>query len=110
MTRKPLIYIAGPYTSGDVARNVARAIEAADEIMEDGRFAVYVPHLSHFWHLHRAHEWEFWMALDQQVLMRCDGLVRLDGESVGADREESWALELGLRLYASVKSLLDGWE
>lgn len=83
------VYIAGPYTSGDVAVNVRRAIEAATVIAEAGH-TPFVPHLSHFWHLVSPHSYEFWLEQDMAWLPVCEALVRLEGESNGADGEVAW--------------------
>ena len=37
------VYIAGPYTKGDVALNVRKAYEAANQLADLG-FAPFVPH------------------------------------------------------------------
>ena len=50
MTR-PVIYIAGPYTAGDPAANVHRAVDIAHYLMDHGLAWPLVPHLSHLWHL-----------------------------------------------------------
>jgi hypothetical protein len=44
------IYVAGPYTKGDVAVNVRNAFEAANRLADVG-FAPFVPHATHFWHM-----------------------------------------------------------
>ncbi len=44
------IYIAGPYTLGDVAVNVRNAMMAGLDLMNMG-FIPFVPHLSHWLHL-----------------------------------------------------------
>jgi hypothetical protein len=103
------IYVAGPYTKGDVATNVRAAIIAADNLRTLGH-TPYIPHLSHFWHLLIPHEIDFWYALDMEWLEQCDALFRIEGESVGADREEERARELGLIILRSYDDLpLKGW-
>lgn len=85
-----IVYISGPYTHGDPAENVKRAIDVADQIANAGH-TVFIPHLTHYWHEQRPHSWEFWMRQDLEMLMRCDVLVRIPGESRGADIEEQEA-------------------
>ncbi len=51
------VYVAGPYTGGDVAMNVRQAKEAADALIEDG-YAPHVPHLYHFLHMHNPRVYE----------------------------------------------------
>lgn len=95
---KKKIYIAGPYTKGDVAVNVRNAIEAASEVAEWGCWP-FLPHLTHFWHLVSPRPYEFWCELDNQFLPHCDELIRLPGESTGSDREVALAESLGIPVF-----------
>jgi len=92
------IYIAGPYTNGDVAINVREAISAGDYLSRFG-WDVIIPHLSHFWHLLFPHPYEFWIEYDIRRLHECDALLRLEGESTGADQEVEIAKEMGIPVY-----------
>jgi hypothetical protein len=92
------VYIAGPYTVGDVGFNVSTAIVAAHYLMNAGHHP-YVPHLSHFMHIFAPRSYEDWFALDVAWLERSDVLVRLPGESPGGDREVMIAKELGIPVY-----------
>mgnify|MGYP001590497433 FL=1 len=85
------IYIAGPYTLGDTIANVRAAIEAAEALLAKGH-TPYIPHLSTLWHLVAPHPAEFWYAYDLKWLTLCDAVLRLPGESVGADAEVKAAL------------------
>lgn len=42
------VYIAGPYSKGDVLENVRKAVLMGTELFKMG-YAPYVPHLTHFW-------------------------------------------------------------
>jgi hypothetical protein len=99
------VYIASPYTKGDTALNVRRSIEAADELLDLG-YAPYAPLLTHFWHLISPHRVETWYKLDNEWVKRCDCLLRLEGESSGADAEVELAVSLGIPVYYSIKELL----
>lgn len=99
------IYVSGPYSNGDQALNVRRAIEAADALLNAGFFP-YCPHLSHFHHILCPHDYETWMRLDLAWLERCDAVVRLSGHSPGADREVARAHELGIPVYFGVEDFL----
>lgn len=92
------VYIAGPYTKGDVAVNVARAIEAADMLLDAGHVP-FCPHLTHFWHLHQSQPYQVWLDYDMEWLRVCDVVLRLDGESSGADKEVAEAEWLGKTVY-----------
>jgi len=98
------VYIAGPYTKGDVAVNVKKAILAAAEVANMGH-TPYLPHLTHFWHLVAPQPWEFWIKLDAEWLKVCDCVLRLDGESKGADMEVELAKSLGKPVFGSMMEL-----
>jgi hypothetical protein len=99
------IYIASPYTIGDVAVNVRRQLEAADTLIDLG-FAPFVPLYSHFQHMHSPKDYDVWLRLDLEWLPACDALLRLPGESKGADHEEVVAKSLGIPVFYSVDSLV----
>jgi len=80
------VYISGPFTTGDTRNNVRRALLAADQLLERG-FAPYVPHLNYFWNLAHHHPYEEWMRLDKEWIRTCDIVLRLSGESPGAEEE-----------------------
>ena len=98
------VYIAAPYTKGDVAVNVRSAYEAANRLADLG-FAPFVPHATHFWHLLFPRPYEFWLALDNEFLPCCAAVLRLPGESNGADKEVALAQRLGLPVFTSVREL-----
>jgi hypothetical protein len=93
--RMKLIYIASPYTVGDVAANVSVQMDAAHRIMDMGHCPV-VPLLSHFLHIHRQRPYQDWIDIDLAIIPRVDILLRLTGDSVGADGEVALATRLGI--------------
>ncbi len=99
------VYIAGPYTKGDVVENVRTAVLAGDAVFEAGHFP-YVPHLTHLWHMIRPRPWQDWMRLDLAWLEACDALIRLPGESKGADLEVRHAAKHLIPVFASVEEFL----
>lgn len=100
------VYVAGPYTKGDVAENVKKAIESGDILLHCG-YAPYIPHLNHFWHFLKPHSYDDWMALDVEWLMACSALIRLAGESKGADLEVELAQKLHIPVYYGVSEFLE---
>jgi hypothetical protein len=101
---KERIYIAGPYTNGDVALNVRNALETADRLANLG-FAPFVPHLTHFWHMTFPRPYEFWLDLDSEFLRCCHGVLRIPGHSPGADREILIAKQLGLPVFDTISGV-----
>lgn len=88
-----VIYIASPYTIGDVAANVSTQIDAAHRIMDMGH-APIAPLLSHYLHIYRQRPYEEWLKADLMLVGKADVVIRLPGESKGADLEASHAEEL----------------
>lgn len=97
------VFIAGPYT-GDQGANVRASCIAADQLTAAG-FVPFNPLLYHFADLITPHKEEDWKALDLEWLSRCDALVRLPGDSRGADEEVAYALEHGIPVFNSLDSL-----
>jgi hypothetical protein len=101
-----LVFIAGPYSGGDVAQNVKAAMDMADRLWAAGA-AVFVPHLYHFQHLvHPRPEYD-WKANDIEILKRCDAVFRLKGYSQGADAEIELAESLGLPIFLTWAEILE---
>jgi len=92
--RARYVYVAGPYSSDPVAGTQA-AIDAAERLLQLG-YIPFVPHLTHLWHLISPHDYEYWMTYDSYWVAKCDILVRLEGESSGADSEVAQAQRLGI--------------
>ena len=90
-----IIYVAGPYSNGDVAVNVANAIKVGMDINDIGDYAV-VPHLTHFMHMICPRQYKYWLRLDNLIIPKCDKLVRLPGKSSGADAEVKLAQSLNI--------------
>lgn len=108
VTKKISVYLASAYTKGDVAQNINKAICIAD-ILAEGGFAPYIPTLTHFWHLVSPHPWEFWIDYDAELLPMFDCVLRIPGESVGADREVMQAIELGIPVFYTISDLREAY-
>jgi hypothetical protein len=89
------VYIASPYTNGDVAENVRAQMDAADRLMDLG-FCPIVPLYSHFQHIFKPRPYEDWMKIDLAKLEMCDIVLRLPGYSPGADLETEHAAKVGI--------------
>lgn len=98
------IYVAGPYTNGDVGENVRNAILAGDRLLDKG-YLPYIPHLTHFWHLLSPKDYCVWTSMDLAWLDKCDAILRLPGESKGADFEVNCAMLSGMPVYYSLEEI-----
>ena len=98
------VYVASPYTLGDVAVNVKKQIDAVDELMNKG-FAPFAPLYSHFQHMVHPRPYQDWIKIDLEWVRVCDCVLRLEGESSGADGEVKLAKELNIPVYYSFDEL-----
>ena len=99
------IYIASPYTLGSQTENVRTQLDAFKFLITEG-FTPFAPLLSHFIELVHPMSWEKWLEWDFEWLGSCDYLLRLDGESKGADLEVAKAREMGIPVFYSFQELL----
>ena len=102
-----VIFISGRITaptSYQMAENVRHAHMASLKLMKRG-YATICPHkntegLGGALHRDSEDDFEGWMAMDLEILSRCDGILMLKGwkQSRGSKREYAKAKELGLEL------------
>ena len=104
-THKTRVYIAGPYSKGDVAVNVRSALAIAERLVDLG-YSPYVPHLTHFWHLTFPRPYAFWLEHDMEWLRVCDAVFRIPGDSSGADGEVREAELLGIPVFYDMDALM----
>jgi hypothetical protein len=90
MKTRPLIYVAGPYSSNPV-HGTRAAIMAGTELEVAFDVGIVIPHLSLLWDIVCPAPVETWYVRDFDLLERCDALVRLTGKSTGADNEVNYA-------------------
>lgn len=104
---KEIVYISGPMSSsGEPGTNLNRAALAAAMLMDAG-FLPFVPHLS--WIQHAITPWVPLERLKETTLSwvdRSDALLRLHGDSEGADGEVLRAVSLGIPVFYSVHHLM----
>jgi hypothetical protein len=100
------VYIASPYTIGDVAVNVKKQIDVASILMDYG-YAPFVPTLAHFQHLMYPRPYQDWLRCDVEWVKCCNALLRLPGTSKGADAEVAVAMDNGLPVFYSIMDLVD---
>jgi hypothetical protein len=107
---KKHIYVASPYTNVDrkiVETNVAISMNAVEELWRAG-FIPFMALGSHYYELnHYSHSHEDWMDFDIAWLSKCDALLRLPGNSKGADKEVTFATEHGIPVFYSIDTLLE---
>lgn len=104
----PLVYLAAPYTKGDPVSNTHEVCRQASRLVDTGLLVPVIPHLNLLWHAIEPRPVDFWYAYDLALLERCDAMLRLPGESPGADAEEDHASVSSIPVFHDVPALL-GW-
>jgi len=102
------VYIAGPYTNGDVCVNVKAAMDMGDRVLAAG-YNVFVPHLYHFMHMNKQHHYKTWIDTDIVWLEVCDAMIRIPSmiSSSGSDGEEAYAKELDIPVFHSFEDFMN---
>jgi hypothetical protein len=118
---RPKVYIAGPISKGDLAHNVNQATAAFVTLAKAG-LAPLCPH----WSVYSKPAFRFdgnvfckatangndemthadWIGADLPWVAAADAVLRLPGESTGADMETAHARERGIPVFDSVEALL----
>jgi hypothetical protein len=99
------VYSASPYSMGDALENVQRSFDAALDLIVLG-YAPYAPLYSHYLEERRPQAYETWLKLDLEWLKRCDCVLRLPGESKGADQEVDFAREHFIPVFFNMRDLV----
>lgn len=100
-----LVFISSPYTIGDKQENVDRQREMAHILADYGYCPVPPLVLGHYLEQWRSRPEDEYIAWDIALLAKCDAVLRLEGESVGADLETKYARHLGIPVCYSVEEL-----
>lgn len=102
--KAPKVYIASPYTLGDIGVNVKKQHDAFNALIHLG-YNPHAPLLLHYQHIHHPLGYQDCIDYTMSWLVVCDVVLRLPGESSGADGEVKRAIELGLPVYYDLKDL-----
>lgn len=116
-----VIYVAGAISKGGIHGNVRRAFEAGLALLRAG-LSPLVPHGTVFWGLRRESDgyadgyapevlpggvpYADWMRLSIDLVRRCDAVLRLPGESEGADAECAEAGRRGIPVLLTVADVV----
>ena len=113
-----LVYVAGPISRGNLRENVRRACAAGVALMKAG-IAVHVPHLTCYMGqvydglgaipevLPSGTVIDDWYRMSLVEVRRCDALLRIPGESTGADQEADEATRLGKPVFNSIDEVIE---
>ena len=104
--RRTRVYVAGPLTLGDRLANVEAACIAGRELIERG-YAPMVPHLSHHIDPVDALGHATWIDVDLAWVAVSDAVLRMPGESIGADQEVAFARQRGVPVFQSIAALIE---
>jgi hypothetical protein len=106
------VYIAGPISKGALEDNIRQATEAALSLIRAG-YAPLCPHLSCFMGGHLPQVLpggttaDDWYEADLPWVAVADAVLRLPGESLGADLEVECAAEAGIPIFHDLAEIHD---
>jgi hypothetical protein len=110
--RRLRVYIAGPISLGDTAKNIETGLEWGRTMLRDG-LAPYIPHLDTFLGVdpsitpgtHKS-QWNGLLEWDIEWVAVSEAFFRIPGESKGADLEMKVARECGIPVFFNYPMLL----
>src|SRR5688572_3247798 len=115
--RKPFVYIASPYTTGDPAVNVHFQCRIFDRLLREGKVWPIAPLWSHFQHTLFPRPYSEWIEYDKVLVELYDACLRLAAEvpelnyrqahSLGADGEVELFRKQGKPVFHCIKDLYD---
>jgi len=113
--RKQIVYIASPYTKGEVSINTHFQCMIFDQLLTDGKVWPVAPLWSHFQHTVFPRPYKDWIAYDQALLPLYDACLRLTArlerlgyeqhDSAGADGEVEIFKQLGKPVFTNIRDL-----
>ena len=105
LSRRSRIYISGPITRGDPIHNFHQAVSAQMELIQAG-LAPLNPMLTMMMPGERMVRHHEWMEIDLPWVAVADAVLRLPGESEGADAEVAAAMDRGIPVLYSVDQVV----
>lgn len=102
---RKIVYIAGPLTKGNRITNTMTAMEVGMILLKCG-YSPIIPHLTSFIPGNELIPYDIWMESCYSLVSVSKALLRLSGESKGADLEEKLARKLGIPVYYELNQLL----
>lgn len=102
--KKPLVYISGPFTSNPTL-NTHNACRMWESLRRQDYCTPICPHWSLVQDMLTPLSHDEWIAYDLELIERCDAVLRLHGESVGADMEVDAAVHQGIPVFYNTRDL-----
>lgn len=102
---RPRVYISGPISRGDQEHNFDQSIVAQRELIRLG-FSPLNPMLTMKFPGHESISHQEWIDCDLPWVEMSNAVLRLPGESIGADMETEHAKKLGIPVFDSIDCLV----
>jgi hypothetical protein len=103
---KTRVYIAGPMTKGNIAENLRQAKRACVALIKAG-YAPLCPQLTQYIDPGGIFPHQTWADVDLPWVAVSHAVLRLPGESKGADQEVACARSRGIPVFDHLSDLLD---
>lgn len=104
---KPLVYVAGPI-SGNPMGAVRNSLPAFQFVVGVGGVP-FMPQWSVIAEMVQHLHYDIWMQYDFDIIRHCDALLRLPGESPGADKEVVLATKLDIPVFMFDDPATESW-
>lgn len=102
------VFISGPFSIGGVEENLRKQIDASDKLITLGYNPL--PLILYCYDIELVHprDYNMWIKLTLDFVQVCDCVLRVPGESKGADGEVAYAITHNIPVFYSIEDL-DSW-
>lgn len=104
-TKKPLVYIAGPITKPCPIKNMRQGLMMWKAFYQEGVITPFTPHTSVLQDAIFPMPYDNWLDYDFDIILHCDAVYRMSGESRGADLEVEFARKHNIPVFYNVREL-----
>lgn len=102
---KVKVFIASPYTRGEIDKNMQNQKDISNKLIDLGFCPLPIALCYHQLAIDLPREYNVWIELTANWIQKCDCILRLPGESLGADNELEIAKELNMPIFYEIEEL-----
>lgn len=103
------VFLSSAYTKGRMNNNLFEHFDMGNKLIDAG-FAPFIPLLNHYMEIHKLRDDKTWLSIDLEWLAQSDAVLRIPGDSDGADGEVARAEELGIPVFYTLESLIEHYK
>lgn len=101
---KSIVFIASPY-SGNIKKNLTFQKKIASDLLDMGYIPLALALMTHEIDSYKSRPYNEWLDITKSYISKSDILLRIGGDSSGADEEKFLAKKLNIPIVYSIDEL-----